>query len=158
MLSRFDGRSDVGDLSLSSCANFDLRNVLSSSSFILVNSVSHHLASFARNPSSCVFRIQTLPTLEFETFRIHAPTNQYMAALSIIYECMPPAPISLGRTRLPSFHTHLLNSLLHGHLAISVLDKRNCPPPPPPTLLHIDARVHYLRPLSTSPALTSLFQ
>jgi hypothetical protein len=118
MLSRFDGRSDFSDFSLLSCAKFGLRNVLSSSSFIVVNSVSRHLAFFARNPSSCVFRIQTLPTLEFETFQIQPPTKQYLAALSTIYECMPPPPIMLAPARLPPFRSHGLNSLLHGRPCI----------------------------------------
>jgi hypothetical protein len=83
-------------------------NVLSSSSIIIVNSVSHRHASFARNPSSCAFRIQTLPTLEFETFHIQAPTKQYMAALSTIYSFVPPASFFVGPTRLPPFHIHLL--------------------------------------------------
>jgi hypothetical protein len=108
MLSRFDGRSDFSDFSLPSCANFDLHNVLSSSSIIIVNSVSHRHASFARNPSSCAFRIQTLPTLEFETFHIQAPTKQYMAALSTIYSFVPPASFFVGPTRLPPFHIRLL--------------------------------------------------
>lgn len=85
-------RSDFIDFSVSSCVNFDLRNVLMSSYFIVVKSDSHDLGSFARKPYTCAFCISTHPTLAFETFEPEWRMSLHTIALFTMFDSATGAP------------------------------------------------------------------